>query len=511
MPRRKSSASDGDDHKAKTTRKQFHVGGGGSKLHLHHRVPSHGKKLNQLTKLTTMHSADNAKESGLGLDGSPRRASMQRSASQRSLAELRQTKRSASSQDVKKLRRPSANHNTSATRLQQLRVAAGSRVALGHDTVGEWQDEGPSAGASGAEDQPEERDLTASQPTKPKTKPTFVIDEEERSDDEVTAIAQGVTSREQSQSVQTPDPDSTSTPLEAPKCDAVGSRRAPSRSSSMHDVAAPAFLRSPSMGQPARPKVTAEVVRPQYVSRAPSRAGTLDGSRTPVQSLPSQSQPLTSRFLDSPRKVPLRTESQNMVGSGDDADRAVDVSSQTVLRVDAGAASGIFYQSPHASATNLGGGSSRTQQKLLLQRASSIYDVDTVAEATDETSKASLQSRLRRESDRIAREYRNVRRYRDPVRESGARLIARRLLEASVPSSGSGSALRRSMTQTGLVDQRQGPRSSQSYGELARGSMRRSQTSSGEHGLSASAIDLVLRSLWEDEAAASSTSTPARA
>lgn len=81
-----------------------------------------------------------------------------------------------------------------------------------------------------------------------------------------------------------------------------------------------------------------------------------------------------------------------------------------------------FAPRAHTSTANIdlitSGTTSRTQQKLMLQRAYSKFDED---EDTDSKSQYQQHPRFRQESERVTKEYNNVRRFRSPLMEALAR------------------------------------------------------------------------------------------
>lgn len=128
---------------------------------------------------------------------------------------------------------------------------------------------------------------------------------------------------------------------------------------------------------------------------------------TPAHSLPSsQEQFLTSRFLASPR-ITSSTGTETPIRRSE-SDATLTQPTTHLLRID--------------STPNL---PSRTQQKLWLQRASSQYDIP--AESRPEhigpgSEWFAFQGRAGKEYERVAKEYMNVRRFKDPVAEGVDRI-----------------------------------------------------------------------------------------
>ena len=343
-PRRRSNTSDPDEHKKPQQRKTFVVGA-------KNRVPSYGKKLNQLGKLTTLTTNDHDDEE---------KRILPRSNSQRS---LNGTRRVTSSQDVRKLRRASNNH--------------GSSTAL--------------------------KPLSQAVKTKPAKRPTFVIDDDEEDveGEEHVDVASSFAE--------------TAVLTEPTKKENV-------------DLGELKYSVKPqSNDKVVRTKTSSGLLYQPVASPAVPRVSTEHAVAKDIQSndkkstdTPAQSQPMTSMFLESPRREPvISTTKEEIVAP-------------------------IRTHSPHGSTANLGGGSSRTQQKLLLQRASSIFNLDGSSNETVPAIKT-------RDFDRIAKEYQNVKRYRDPQKELAYRLFALGIALPSRP------AIRRTMTQQGSLSKAAAP------------------------------------------------------
>ncbi|BFZ56508.1 hypothetical protein PYCC9005_003555 [Savitreella phatthalungensis] len=345
------SAALGSGTSAAKPRRQFHVG---AQSKAHPRVPSYGKKLNQLGKLTALTNFD-GRGSAEPVAGSPKQKSaIVRTSSARSLSDLRQLKRNTSTQDVRKTRRPSANqiHANTRSKVQQ---AARSRPP---NTVGqdEWQD-----------DTAEKRgDRLISNVSAPpdRQKPTFIIDEGDKSDDDA----------------QSP--------------------------SSKADKGLLVDDQAANLEHESTPAVPHDAISALRVSRD------LTAPESNDLDISSASQPLISRFLETPTRRAVRSG-----GGRSHEDPGLAATDQFTS---------TFYASPHSSSAHLGSGTSRTQQKLLLQRASSIYDLNEpdAFNGHKQVPQGTLQ-RANKEFERIDREFRNVCRHRQPLQELSTRLHRR--------------------------------------------------------------------------------------
>lgn len=506
-PRRKSSASENEEagtksRDPKTHRKSFVVG---NKSH-HNRVPSYGKKLNQLGKLTALTTSDNKVTSDNTTTGSPRRASIHRSVSQKSLTEARSSRRNGSTHDMRKLQRSSSHHG-STTRLTGLKAMTKVEVHVEPDSHETTEDE-------------TQKDLANTRPVV--KRPTFVIDDDEEEvddEDEVNADSAAVIQKLSLQEPAENDPHNPedlvhvvqlngSHAVSGPVQDqdqssclypeqAVGNTPehndtgAASRQST--SGADPVIRRSSGSGllyhthaSPAGPQLSTEAVvsRDIQVKDRPltGRSSTLLN----VSITPANSHPLTSRFLESPRRVSAAQTQMASVGAPKDADP---------MTQPAAYKPSFYHQSPHGSTTNLGGGASRTQQKLLLQRASSIH-FDAITDPKDESKQNGIRPRGTKEVDRIAREYKNVKRYRNPLRELTLRLYAKGL---GMPNA---QPLRRTMTQVALTNDTGDLRSSKANKSSANLGQQQQQLQPGpvqpEPAIkSLSQIDAILADLWE--------------
>lgn len=508
-PRRKSSASENDDlatkvKDARPHRKSFVVGG---KNH-HNRVPSYGKKLNQLGKLTALTTSE-SKHSQECLATEPqRRASIHRSQSQKSLIDARSSRRNGSAHDVRKMQRSISHHGSSTrlTGLTGLKAMTKVEVHIEDDPV------------ESANAKPEEVDCTPKSVVK---RPTFVIDDEEETfDDELQASSPpmcrlppeetGRTNdhsgdiifgtdqhkelrlrRELTQSsLHKPSPKTTSVPQRAH--DAVPLHSI-SRHPDLSKTQAALLGRRPSgsgllyhpHSTPAGPQLSTEAVVSRDIQGKERPLNCRSSTMHDLTITPVNSQPLTSRFLESPRRI--GTSTQNTTHSATNIANATKETESTLPYKRS-----FYHQSPHGSTTSLGGGVSRTQQKLLLQRASSIH-LDTTTDVKDDSKQSGTRIKVNKEIDRIAREYKNVQRFRNPLRELTFRLYAKGLTAPQTQQ-----PLRRTMTQLSLVsetDDTKAPKVSRSSSNLGQ-----QQQQQGTHAdLSArshSRIYSLLTELW---------------
>ncbi len=419
-----NNADENQAAKAKTHKKTFHVGG--SSRHAT-RVPSYGKKLNKLTALTTNVVSEKQPPSG------QMPTSILRSSSQNHLSEVRSTKRNVSAQDLRRLRRSSSNTGERAHGLKPL-----STMAVASDESGT------------------EKHSSA---TKSAGKPTFVTGDDEDDEDEPSSMVNDVPllmrkQREESKSREKFEPSRLN--AGAIETGSYNYTRTPEQTTAGPDTSEPpeplktGKVSPPAVGPVVRPRdySLAESLRAKDRDRTPSRfliqsvtkiaqpqlstesAVSKDieskkrdppvgsaranvaspelnsGEKTPI----NNSQPMTSRFLESPRKPNVMPKLPNNT----EGLPPLSQRSQSMVSL-------AMHQS--ASTTNLGV-VSRTQQKLLLQRASSIYDFEAHANTIQESS-AVQHAKMTREIERIAREYRNVRRFRDPIGDSAKRLFGR--------------------------------------------------------------------------------------
>jgi hypothetical protein len=152
----------------------------------------------------------------------------------------------------------------------------------------------------------------------------------------------------------------------------------------------------------------------------------------------------------------------------------------------------ISQASQLAPSSTLGGGTSRTQQKLLLQRASSIYNLDGYTDENDDTSARLAHPKALKEIERISKEHRNVCRYRAPVKELVAHIGPALALGRPVRNQ----TMFRSATALNLNNNEgRPPRSSQSHSNLARGA---TISQANRVSQDKTAIDQVLESLWNE-------------
>lgn len=436
-PRRKSSVGDVEEIKTKNTRKSFVVGGASKN---HHRVPSYGKKLNQLGKLTALTTTDGKNTSD---DAEPvRRSSIQRSASQKSLTDVKMpTRRSASSQDVRKMRRSSSNTNhTTISKLSakptKAEASKNDKPALAKRPTFTIQDE---------DDDEEEDEETVEETDDHDVASSFVKDAMiheadlriTKKENEPVNGAQITTPRVKAYSPAGRSLNAVQ-PMRELHQRSASIPKAPSKQESPAQRKSSIGLLYHSIASPIIPQLSTEPVTAKDIqsSDRPRRRRSID------ESIPAQSQPMTSRFLESPRRdlAPVTTKDDQL---------------SSVHRN----ASLLMQHSPHGSTTNLGGGASRTQQKLLLQRASSIYDVE--GESTKQDVKALVPSqRAVREVERISREYNNVKRFRNPQNDMAQRLYLKGVL---APAS-----MRRSLTQAALNKEESRLKSNQSSQALMR-------------------------------------------
>lgn len=496
-PRRKSTASDAEDlhAKSKTSRKSFVVGGTKN----HHRVPSYGKKLNQLGKLTALTSADHkgADEHGAASNpahNSPRRASIHRSHSQKSLTEHKvSSKRNGSTQNLQKLRR-SSSHHASTARLSALKPM--TKVA--------------DHGASQANDSKSD---DTREPTTGNKRATFVLEDEEDEDaDDVASsfankaftdhkleIEQITRDMENHEIVSSPTQMGLSNNKdenlhEEPLREHVGRVVSVDQTSEVEHPNHQAHRNNRSASNPmdlllgqAKKPVDPQLSTESAVSKdIQSKKRPQSGQMTPVNS-----QPLTSRFLESPRKdslPPLRHMSSIYVQK--DGEVAPSTNGASVPKHSLQQ----MYHSPHGSTTNLGLGASRTQQKLLLQRASSIRDLDSEIDDRDGAkNNAFIHPRAQKEFDRISREYKNSKRFRDPLKELSVRLYAKGLCTPAVVQPVQ--PLRRTMTHMGLngyANDLRAPKISRSSSNLRQGD---TAQSAGASGLS-NDVSRILKLMW---------------
>lgn len=495
-----------DDSKPKAQRKAFVVGG----TTKNHRVPSYGKKLNQLGKLTALTTSEN-KINGPDNEVSEnqRRTSVHRSTSQKSLHDSKNIKKSSSSQEIARLRR-SSSHHASNNKLANLR----------------------SAHRSDNNDDSRSDEVKAKNPGEIKAqraaskRPTFVIEDDQDDEEFEDQDCDGNNSREKGGDSAIPwieakdnvaKVSTDTTPGAHEDVEDVASSFAhdafrheveqqhrslqmqSSRKENEDSVVSPTDLLSPRpkslqqaqlrVGLKPQPvyeqtkedrtadaetqsiKGTVTTTDNQSVRRRPSSgllfnsSGSLAGPQVTKASavskdiqikdhvskvnaensisstsFPTNSQPMTSKFLESPRRPP--STATNGVSRVPEIVKDNGSASNAIPSVTA-----IHTVSPRASTSNLGGGSSRTQQKLLLQRASSMYGLDKPADSGEEGLKSALlnPARALKELERISKEYANVKRFRSPQSELATRLYSKGI---AVPPK---TVIRRTMTQTSLA------------------------------------------------------------
>lgn len=524
--RRKSTTSDSEDVtlKSKAHRKTFVVGGAAKN---HHRIPSYGKKLNQLGKLTAL-TTTNAGNGTTEPVQSPRRASIHRSASQKSLSEIKGSRRNGSTQNLQKLRR-SSSHQGSSTRLAALKPM----TKVDDQVVAEdhRQEISASVGHSGKEEANKEK--VEKQTSK---RPTFVIEDDDDDDDNdefddvASSFANKAFLQEQQEHLESRKENGTGTIRSSDLVKQVDTAHLSSTDQktlrksdentaiSAHDPprenvepsdSAPHTLRPSAMqvrpsssnsgwryqpvSTPVDPKLTTDSAMSKDIQAKESGTRTNEVSMLGGRSSPVNSQPLTSRFLESPRKDSLRV---SMMMSTSNTPKDGEFVIPSSFNNPAKAKLPLSHHSPHASTTNLGAGASRTQQKLLLQRASSIRDLGIESDNSEEVKmKTMSHPKAQKEIERISREYKNVRRFRDPIKEMAHRLYTRGL---AMPHA---QPLRRTMTQLTLNGNRlpesRVPRVSQSSANL-RQQQQEQQVHMSNH-LSSDNFRKALEELWNRE------------
>lgn len=520
-PRRTSTGSDTEDvtSKSKSHRKTFVVGGAAKN---HHRIPSYGKKLNQLGKMTALTTADAKPPSDAAdMTSSPRRASIHRSASQKSLTDVKGPKRTGSSQNLQKLKRSGSHHGSTARMpsLKPMTKVDNSRQGKANSTVSNTGDVSVPNGSHG------------DSATVVNKRATFVIeDDEDEFDDVASSFANEALSHDQrpmehrkenkplpTQDTQAADElqeQSNGSPINGLRSitqDNVDSEIVASHSGAKQQTGQQAHLAARhsglsvratsgsagllyhSVNVPADPQLTTDTAVSKDIQTKDVMNDTSSVKITNGHSIPNNSQPLTSRFLESPRKDALRSTSTLLVtGTPKEGEFHGPSSLQHLPRSNMA----TLRQSPQSSTANLGAAASRTQQKLMLQRASSIRDFGAGAEdRSNNKGGISPHPRAQKEIDRISREYKNVQRFRDPMRELSTRLYARGIATPNAQP------LRRTMTQMALVDSAAGsevrtPRASQSTANL-----RLNQTSFRDRQIGPGNCKKILADLWRQNEA----------
>ncbi|CCG83132.1 protein of unknown function [Taphrina deformans PYCC 5710] len=475
-PRRKSSTSEVEElqGKQKAHRKTFVVGAAKS----HHRIPSYGKKLNQLGKLTALTSTEPKGPPETTTHESSRRGSFHRSSSQRSLGDS--ARRSSSAQNLQKLRRSNSQHGSTA-KLTSLRPM--TKMDASSKT-------NPDCTANKQAKQEDVTEDIRKDATNGK-RATFIIeddeDEDEEDEDEADDVASSfakeaflheknvhntrgaaakmsgtafsprnddddgvLVGKQQSTTTHSTQDKRTDVRSETDDSQSKESKTASRGSSGL------LYNKTKKLVDPLVSTDSA-ISRDIQIKERPPATRSLTGRSG--QNTPINSQPLTSRFLESPRKdsMPTLGMTPSLLGRKENA--AVPLIQSVAQKPTLPKT----HHSPHGSTTNLGLGSSRTQQKLLLQRASSIRDmtgeINNKAGDVDHLS----HPRCQKELERISREYKNAKRFRDPLKDLSLRLYAKGLAISNA------SPLRRTMTQTALnhqLGEMKTPRTSQSTADL---------------------------------------------
>ncbi|ORY81608.1 hypothetical protein BCR37DRAFT_387835 [Protomyces lactucae-debilis] len=372
LPRRKSSASENDDAHVKKSghRKAFHVG---AATRNHTRVPSYGKKLNQLGKLTALTASDTKSGSTDQLkNASPRASGLTRSASQKSLS----SRRNQSSQELKRIR-----HGGSSTHLAPNKEKR-SHDEPTHKQSGQSSDNIAQAAKakfsiSGDDEDEDEEDVNDEDEIeeKPGEGETPAANGSVQAQDVATKdrlIAEHDATPGRIRELRPPDmalkSESTSptrpSPLEPfPSMMQGLSQNKPTSGLPAHGDSPFKLLAQPVI-RPAAPMLTREAAVSKDI-RATDRISSTDAQG-------GNSQPLTSRFLESPRRA---NGSQNMI-EGSMSRSYTGMEAPRSPKLHKPAPSLNVGATQLVSSSTLGTGTSRTQQKLLLQRASSIYNLD---------------------------------------------------------------------------------------------------------------------------------------